>query len=75
MSEGFWLDDVGLDPPSVSVEVGVESGGLLDSSGILDVLGEEDSVSTVLVLVLELAAAEDVSEEAELDIAALVVEL
>jgi hypothetical protein len=50
--EGVWLDDVGLDPSSLSVEVGVESGGLLDTAALVDVLGEEESVSPGLVDVL-----------------------
>jgi hypothetical protein len=50
--EGVWLDDVGLDPSLVSVEVGAESWGLLDSAALVDVLGEEESVSPGLVNVL-----------------------
>jgi hypothetical protein len=50
--EGVWPDDVGLDPSSLSVEVGAESGRLLDAAALVDVLGEEESVSPGLVNVL-----------------------
>jgi len=66
--EGVWPEDVGLDPSSVSVEVGAESEVLLDSAPLVDVLGEEDSVSTALVcesvgIAFELVDVEDVDEE------------
>ena len=68
MFEGVWPEDVGLDPSSVSVEVGAESEVLLDSAPLVDVLGEEDSVSTALVcesvgIAFELVDVEDVDEE------------
>ena len=68
MFEGVWPEDVGLDPSSVSVEVGAESEVLLDSAPLVDVLGEEDSVSTGLVcesvgIALELVDVEDVDDE------------
>jgi hypothetical protein len=50
--EGVSPDDVGLDPSLLSVEEGVESGGLLDTAALVDVLGEEESVSPGLVNVL-----------------------
>jgi hypothetical protein len=66
--EGVWLAGVGLDPSSVSVEVGAESEELLDAAALLDVLGEDDSVSPGLVcesveLTLVLVDVEDVDEE------------
>ena len=63
----------------MSVELGDESGRLLDSPEPVDVLGKEESVSIGLVCasvgtVLELTEDEEVSEETGLDGPEVVVE-